>query len=96
MSTEDAIVELRCTVDASEQRYMVALLFDIFDAFDNVWWPLVLNSLRCCLRNLFKVMVSYFDRQVVFRVRFFKCFQAGNKKLPARVSPRSSLLKFYV
>ena len=38
-STEDAIVELRRTVDASEHRYVVALLFDISVAFDYVWCP---------------------------------------------------------
>jgi hypothetical protein len=41
-STEDAIVELRQMVSASEERYAIALLFDISEAFDNVWWPLVL------------------------------------------------------
>ncbi|KMQ90177.1 reverse transcriptase [Lasius niger] len=39
-STEDAVVELRRMVSASEKRHAVALLFDISGAFDNVWWPL--------------------------------------------------------
>lgn len=66
-STEDAVVELRRMVEASEKRYAVALLFDISGAFDNVWWPLVLNSLkdRNCPRNVFEVLRSYFsDRRV--------------------------------
>lgn len=66
-STEDAIVELRRMVSASERRYAVALLFDISGAFDNVWWPLVLDSLksRDCPRNIYKVMQSYFDSRTV-------------------------------
>ena len=70
-STEDAIVELWQAVDASEHRYVVALLFDISEAFDNVWWPLVLKNLRDreCPRNVFEVMVSYFsDCRVVLEL----------------------------
>jgi len=66
-STEDAIVELRRMVSASEVGYAVALLFDISGAFDNVWWLLVLNNLkdRDCPRNVFEVLWSYFrDRNV--------------------------------
>lgn len=62
-STEDAVVELRRLVSASSSRYVVALLFDISGAFDNVWWPLVLDSLkqRDCPKNVFEVLQSYFD-----------------------------------
>jgi len=66
-STEDAIVELRRMVSSFDGRCAVALLFDISGAFDNVWWPLVLDSLkdRNCPRNVFKVLQSYFrDRNV--------------------------------
>ncbi|GHJ61407.1 hypothetical protein NOK12_39250 [Nocardioides sp. OK12] len=66
-STEDAIVEMRRIVSASSRRYVIALLFDISGAFDNVWWPLVLKALRDrdCPRNVFNVMTSYFaDRKV--------------------------------
>lgn len=66
-STEDAISELRRMVDDSQEPYAVGLLFDIAGAFDNVWWPLVLESLRDrgCSRNIFKVLGSYFeDRKV--------------------------------
>jgi len=54
-------------VSASEKRYAVALLFDISEAFDNVWWPLVLDSLkrRECPRNIFEVLQSYFDGRKV-------------------------------
>lgn len=66
-STEDAIVELRRMVNESEETYTVALLFDISGAFDNVWWPLVLEALRAreCPKNVFEVLQSYFDNRRV-------------------------------
>jgi alkylated DNA nucleotide flippase Atl1 len=66
-STEDAIVELWRIVYASEERYAIALLFDISEAFDNVWWPLILDSLknRNCPKNVFEVLRSYFSDQRV-------------------------------
>lgn len=70
-STEDAIVEMRRMVSASEERYAVALLFDISGAFDNVWWPLVLDSFkdRNCPKNVFGVLRSYFsDRRVQIEI----------------------------
>ena len=66
-STEDAIVEMRRVVSATSGRYAIALLFDISGAFDNVWWPLVLDNLknRNCPKNVFEVLRSYFsDRRV--------------------------------
>lgn len=62
-SAEDAIVELRRIIRTSEKRYAAALLFDISGAFDNVWWPLILRSLRerDCPKNVFEVIRSYFD-----------------------------------
>lgn len=66
-STEDAIVELRKMVDAATERYTVALLFDIAGAFDNVWWPLVMRSLRerDCPANIYKIILSYFENRKV-------------------------------
>ena len=66
-STEDAVVELRRADSASEGRYAVALLFDIFGAFDNVWWPLVLQGLKSreYPKNVFEVLGSYFDKRLV-------------------------------
>jgi len=60
-------VELRRVVSSTEVKYAVAQLFDVSGAFDNVWWPLVLVSLkdRNCPRNVFEVLRSYFhDRNV--------------------------------
>jgi len=70
-STEDAIVELRRMVSASEVKYALALLFDISGAFDNVEWSLILNNVkdRTCPRNVFEVLRNYFrDRNVQIEV----------------------------
>jgi hypothetical protein len=57
--------------DAKDNRclqrgYVIALLFDISGTFD-VWWPLVLESLkeRECLKNVFEIMKNYFDNRKV-------------------------------
>lgn len=64
-STEDAIVEMRRLISTNGDRYAVALLFDISGAFDNVWWPLVLQSLKekDCPRNVFGVLQPELLRQ---------------------------------
>ena len=51
-------MELRRAVSASERRYTVTLLFDISDAFDNVWWSLVLQGLKSreCPKNVVEVL----------------------------------------
>lgn len=66
-SAEDAIVELRRMVAASQETYTVAMLFDISGAFDNVWWPLVLQNLREreCPANVFETICSYFENRKV-------------------------------
>lgn len=89
-SAEDAVVELRRMVSASEGRYAVALLFDISGAFDNVWWPLVLDSLRerDCPRNIFEVLRSYFDDRKV-KIAFNS---AEVSKRATRGCPQGSVL----
>lgn len=63
--TEDAIVELRELVDNATHKYVVALLFDIAGAFDNVWWPSILQKLkeRNCPQNLYKLIQDYLSNR---------------------------------
>ncbi|KAK9296728.1 hypothetical protein QLX08_009342 [Tetragonisca angustula] len=58
---EDAIVELQRIVRAANSKYAIGLLFNISGAFDNVWWPSILASLktRNCPRNLYSLIGSY-------------------------------------
>lgn len=64
-STEDAIVELREIVDHVPHKYAVALLFDIAGAFDNVWWPTILQKLkrRNCPRNIYRLIQDYLSHR---------------------------------
>lgn len=64
-STQDAIVHLRDTVSQSTHKYVIALLFDISGAFDNVWWPDILHNLkkRNCPRNLYALIRSYLSER---------------------------------
>ena len=58
---------MRELVDTSEKKYTIAILFNISEVFDNVWWTLVLMGLkkRDYPKNIYKVMQSYFhNRQV--------------------------------
>ena len=57
-SAEDATVELCRMVSRSEYRLITGIFFDISGAFDNVWWPKVLDNLRKreCPDNIFKVL----------------------------------------
>lgn len=60
-STETAIVKLRNIIKQSQDKYAIGLLFDITGAFDNVWWPSILNNLkkRDCPRNLYQLLQNY-------------------------------------
>ena len=62
-SVEDATVELCRMVSRSEHRLITGIFFDISGAFDNVWWPKVLDNLRKreCPDNVFKVLTNYFE-----------------------------------
>lgn len=66
-STEDAIVKFRNLTSNRGEKYVLALLFDISGAFDNVWWPNVMLKLRerGCPGNLYALIADYFrDRKV--------------------------------
>ncbi|CAB0040704.1 unnamed protein product [Trichogramma brassicae] len=66
-STEDAILKLRQLVEEDDSKYALALPLDISGAFDNLWWPSLMETLRkrSCPKNLFKLLVDYFrDREM--------------------------------
>lgn len=68
-STVTAIERLHAEVAASNSKYMIGIFVDIRGAFDNVWWPGVLDVLREreCAVSLYKLMCDYFkDRSVVY------------------------------
>lgn len=67
-STEDAIIRARELTDQfSNSYYVLAILFDISGAFDNVWWPSVLYRLkeRQCPKNIYRVIADYLRNRTV-------------------------------
>lgn len=69
-STTDAILELQRRV-RNEHKYTAAIFLDIKGAFNNVWWPSILYSLRRknVPRDVYDIIKDYFrDRKVTYRV----------------------------
>lgn len=65
--TEDTLVEVREMVSKSESKLVLAILFDISGAFDNIKWNTILSELlkRGCDLSLYRLVVSFFkDRKV--------------------------------
>lgn len=61
LNTEEAIAEVRDIVRNTQESMVLALLFDITGAFDNLKWITILEQLnkRQCPRNLFLLVESY-------------------------------------
>lgn len=68
LSTEDAIVSLRSKVAEKKEKHVLGIFLDVAGAFDNVWWPSVLNELksRGCEKNLYTLIQDYFKSRTVF------------------------------
>jgi hypothetical protein len=66
-STIDAISSAVQFIQKSfdKKGYALLIALDIVGAFDNAWWPMILESLRKknCPKNLFFLMKSYFDNR---------------------------------
>ena len=72
-STSDALHTLIDVItDAKSRKMQVAgISLDIKGAFDNAWWPLLMERLRQtkCPKNIFRTLLSYHqDRQVTYTV----------------------------
>lgn len=92
-STEDALVELKDTIQYSQEKYVVALFIDIVGAFDNLWWPIIINRLvrAGCSGKLVDIVKSYFkDRRVYIENRFCRI-----EKRVQRGCPQGSIIGPY-
>ena len=72
-STSDALHTMLAVItEAKAKKMQVAgISLDIKGAFDNAWWPLLMERLRQtkCPRNIFRTLLSYHqDRQVTYTV----------------------------
>ncbi|XP_060809452.1 uncharacterized protein LOC132901769 [Amyelois transitella] len=68
--TEDALYDLIGHVNAEKEagRSVLIVSLDIEGAFDNAWWPALMNQLRLrrCPKNLYLMVDSYLkDRKIV-------------------------------
>lgn len=92
-STEDAIVKFRDLTSNRREKYVLALLFDIAGAFDNVWWPNVLLKLRNrdCPCNLYALVEDYFrEREVTL-----SGVHGSRSKVITKGCPQGSILGPY-
>lgn len=68
-STVEAILKMYHEVEAANSKYVLGLFVDIRGAFDNVWWPAVMEEvgLRGCPPEIYRLLLDYFrDRKVVY------------------------------
>lgn len=68
-STIDAVLSVRRKVEASLHRYVLGIFLDISGAFDNAWWPFLMERLHDinCPGYLLKLLQSYLtERRVIF------------------------------
>ena len=66
-STLDAIMAVKKFVDESlgGKNSVGAISLDVQGAFDNAWWPSILNALKNfqCPQNLYKLTESYLNER---------------------------------
>lgn len=89
-STEDNIHFIVSATKSSINKYVIAVFLDITGAFDNAWWPLILQCLRECNipKNLFYIICNYFENREIY-------FDCGSTLLsrPASIGcPQGSVL----
>ena len=84
-STEDALLAVAETIANHDERYVLGIFLDIQGAFDNIWWPYVLNALklRGCDRDLYCVLLDYFrDRTMEMTSRSETVVKTATKGCP--------------
>ena len=100
-STVDAITKFREKFEQMSEillvlLYVLAIALDISGAFDNVWWPNVLDELkrRGFLDNLYRLTRSYFlDRTVQIVGKKQNSEQACHERMPAGIGTGSKFLE---
>ncbi|CAB0041969.1 unnamed protein product [Trichogramma brassicae] len=88
--TEDAINKMRELVSESNHPVVLALLFDITGAFDNIQWTSIIGELRRrqCPGNMLRLVASYLSGR---RVSISNGFQTITRKI-SKGCPQGSVL----
>lgn len=65
--TMDVVSRLKDIAVGTDCKYVMALLVDIKGAFDSVWWPIIMQTLRDLNvpASLHKIMQSYLSNKEV-------------------------------
>lgn len=90
VGTEDAFINLKRAIRGSERKYIVIMFVDVEGAFDNLWWPAILNRMLAaeCSTKLVNVIKSYFKNR---RVRI--CTKLGKTEVKMRKGcPQGSII----
>lgn len=83
-STEDAVVRIREAV-RSDKKYALGIFFDIRGAFNNLWWPRILESMRekDCNSKALGLLSDYLnDRTAVIQGRYHRVEKQVSKGCP--------------
>lgn len=84
-STVDALMQLKNLVHKSKTKYTYGIFVDIEGAFDKVWWPDILVSLRGigCPTNIFRTIKDYLaNRSVTITEKGFSVLKVQERGCP--------------
>ena len=84
-STVDLLWDVGERIKDSQEKLVVGILLDISGAFDNAWWPYILQSLRDrgCPRNLYRVLSNYLsDRKAELRCHGIRITRSLDRGCP--------------
>jgi hypothetical protein len=96
--TADAVIALKDFVDhLNDGQYIALVSLDVQGAFDAVWWPSILSSLKKlkCPSNSYNPCVSYFsERSATSLLNSSKEQRKRSKENPQGLAPGPSFWNF--
>ena len=84
-STEDAICKLRVHLEESNGKYCLGMFLDISNAFNNLWWPDIIDSLKKLKypADIIRLIQDYLrNRSLVFRTESGQVWRHMTKGCP--------------
>jgi len=84
-TTDDAVYRVVTLIKSCELKYAIVIFFDIAGAFDNLWWPGILNRITKtkCSSQLFEILNQYFsNRLMILLARHDKVTKQMTKGCP--------------
>lgn len=84
-STEDALQKLLGNIEKSKSKYVMGIFLDIKGAFNNLWWPDIIHSLKeaGCSNKIIALIQDYLrNRTVIIRNKTGQVIREVNKGCP--------------